>query len=73
MSKIVFYRNKCIGCGICFEQYPVFWRMSRKDGKANLVNSTVKRGVFVLTINDFVKQEMKGIANDCPIKIIKIL
>lgn len=73
MVKIVFYRNKCIGCGICFELQPAIWRMSKKDGKANLVKSTAKKDVFILTISSSVLQETLHIARDCPLKIIKIV
>lgn len=73
MNKIVFYRDKCIGCGICYEQQPALWRMSRKDGKAVLLNSTNKKNVFVLPISMAILHQTKKLALLCPLKIIKVL
>ena len=72
MAKIIHYRNKCIGCGICFELQPVLWRMSKKDGKATLLKSISKKEVFVLSVSNAIEQETKGIAMACPVKILKI-
>jgi ferredoxin len=43
MPKIIQYRNKCIGCCICVEMQPNFWRMSKKDGKATLLSAEEKK------------------------------
>ena len=72
MFKIIYYRNKCIGCGICYEQQPGLWRMSKKDGKATLLKSTAKKDVFVLSVSN-TKQRTQEVARDCPVKIIKVL
>ena len=45
MSKLVHYRDKCIGCGICYEMQPDYWRMSTRDGKATLVKAEMKKKV----------------------------
>ena len=71
MAKIVHYRDKCIGCGICFEMQPELWRMSRKDGKAVLLGAEEKRETDVLVVNNLLLQEAKGVAAACPVKIIK--
>lgn len=73
MFKIIHYRNKCIGCGICYEQQPGLWRISKKDGKATLLKSTAKKEVFVLPASNTVKQQTLGVAKACPVKIIKIV
>jgi ferredoxin len=73
MHKIIHYRNKCIGCGICYELQPEFWRMSKKDGKVSLLNSTLKKDVYILQINKSVFQESVEVAQACPVKIIKVL
>lgn len=73
MSKIIHYRNKCIGCGICFELQPELWRMSKKDGKATLLNSIHKKEVFVLSVSNNFQQQTQDVARACPVKIIKIL
>ena len=73
MPDIIFYRNKCIGCGICFEQQPALWRMSKKDGKATLVNAVSKKELFILRISNIIKQQTEPVLKACPVKIIKIL
>ena len=72
MNKIIHYREKCIGCGICQELQPELWRMSKKDGKANLLRAKAKKNVFILTISNFVPEKINRVAKDCPVKIIKI-
>lgn len=71
MPKIIHYRDKCIGCGICFEMQPELWRMSRKDGKAVLLGAEEKRETDVLLVNNLLLKEAKGVAAACPVKIIK--
>lgn len=72
MHKIIHYRNKCIGCGICYEQQPELWRMSKKDGKATLIKGVGKKDVFVLSIDNAAVQRSKEVAVACPVRIIKI-
>ena len=50
MANIIHYRNKCIGCGICYEMQPELWRMSKKDGKAVLLNAQLKKTVHILPV-----------------------
>lgn len=73
MSKIILYRSKCIGCGICFEMQPDLWRMSKKDGKATLLNATEKKEVFVLPVGMNSLQLTHEVTRACPVKIIKVL
>jgi ferredoxin len=72
MPKLIQYRNKCIGCGICFDMMPAFWRMSHRDGKATLVNAVNKKGISVLEIDKATEQNMKAVTIACPVKIIRI-
>lgn len=72
MPKIIHYRNDCIGCGICYEQQPELWRMSRKDGKASLLNAVEKKNIFILPITSGIKDASMSIAAQCPVKIIKV-
>ncbi|MDE3182064.1 MAG: ferredoxin [Bacteroidota bacterium] len=73
MPKIIHYRNKCIGCNICFELQPEIWRMSKKDGKATLIKSLAKKDVFISTINESILYQSQEVAKACPAKIIKII
>lgn len=72
MPKIIHYRNKCIGCGVCYEQQPALWRMSKKDGKATLLRSINKKGIFQLTVPDEMMEQSKEVAKACPVNIIKM-
>jgi len=73
MSKVVQYRNKCIGCGICYEQQPELWRMSKKDGKATLLKSIERKKVFILNVTGSMAVRTKEIAALCPVRIIKVV
>ena len=46
MYKIIHYRGKCIGCGVCYELQPELWRMSKKDGKARLLKGICKKNIY---------------------------
>lgn len=72
MPNIVHYRNKCIGCGICYEMMPNHWRMSKKDGKATLLKSVLKGNTSVLQINELLIGSSKKVAEACPVKVIKV-
>jgi ferredoxin len=72
MHKVIQHRSKCIGCGVCFEQQPELWRMSKKDGKATLIKATHKKNVFILKINEACVAKSKSIAAACPVRIIKV-
>ncbi|WP_072835471.1 ferredoxin [Flavisolibacter ginsengisoli] len=73
MFKIIHYRNKCIGCGICYELQPQFWRMSKKDGKAVLLNATVKNDLHILPLPVNEKEFTGQVSNACPARVIKIM
>lgn len=72
MPNIIHYRNKCIGCGICYEMMPEAWRMSKKDGKATLLSSTVKRETSILKIEAALADIAARVAAACPVKVIKV-
>jgi ferredoxin len=72
MVKIIQYRNKCIGCGICFELQPDHWRMSRKDGKANLLRAIVKKEIHQATSNASIPLS-NFVAKSCPVNAIKVI
>ncbi len=72
MHKVIHYRNKCIGCGVCYEQQPELWRMSKKDGKATLIRAVIKKEVYVLAIPEAAVDKSREIAAACPVRIIKV-
>jgi ferredoxin len=72
MPKIIHYRNKCIGCAICYELQPQHWRMSKKDGKATLLHSVGKKGIYSLEIPSTDLKHTKEIVKACPVRVIKL-
>lgn len=73
MLKVIHYRNKCIGCGVCYELQPGLWHISQKDGKARLLRSANKKGVFIVSVSSSIQRQLQDVANACPVKIIKIV
>ena len=72
MPKIIHYRNKCIGCGICFELQPELWRMSKKDGKATLLKAQASKDIFILTIPAAMEDKTREVVKVCPVRVIKL-
>lgn len=73
MPKILHQRARCIGCNLCFEIWPVRWRVSRVDGKCTLIDGFEKKGVWQVTISkDEIWHNQKA-ASACPVKIITIV
>jgi ferredoxin len=72
MVRILFQRSKCIGCNGCVEAAPMRWRVSKKDGKCNLIEGKAKRGIYqVLTGNEEYANNIEA-AGNCPLKIIRV-
>jgi ferredoxin len=72
MLKVIFYRDKCIGCSICQEMQPELWRMSKKDGKAVLLQSIQKKKIHQLEIHDTSLLRTREVIEACPARIIKL-
>lgn len=73
MPKLVHYRNKCIGCGICYQQQPLYWRMSKKDGKATLLNAITKKDVQLIDVNEDAAEANRSLVAACPVRVIKLM
>jgi ferredoxin len=72
MVQIIYHRGKCIGCNSCVEAAPDRWRVSRKDGRCNLVEGKEKKGIYrALVSMDEYDQNQQAAAN-CPVKIIRV-
>lgn len=72
MVRIVFHRKKCIGCNGCVEAAPNRWRVSKKDGRCNLIEGEAKKGIYRALVNeDEYSQNLRAAAN-CPVKIIQV-
>jgi len=72
MPKILFYRNKCIGCSICQEMQPELWRMSKKDGKAMLLHAIEKKEIYQLKVHDVLIEQTMRVKEACPARVIKV-
>lgn len=72
MVRIVFLRHKCIGCNACVEAAPDRWRVSRKDGRCNLVGGDQKQGIFrtLVSLDEFERNEVAR--KNCPTRAIQV-
>ena len=72
MVRILYHRIKCIGCNSCVEAAPDRWRVSKKDGRSNLVGGKNKKGIYQVQVSmDEYEQNLKA-AENCPVKIIRL-
>lgn len=73
MLIITLQRPKCIGCNFCQEVAPDQFRMSKKDGKAVLLNAKDKKGFHTIKLHDESAYEANLKAQEsCPAKIIQV-
>ncbi len=70
--KIIHDRQNCIGCNACVSIAPQNWVMDEKEGKAVLVGSRKKGGVYVGEIFDRDLSANEMAAQACPTQVIKI-
>ena len=73
MPKVIHYREKCVGCNSCVEHAPNFWKISELDGKSNLLGGCGKKEIYKREISMVEVKEVSKAAEDCPVKIIKII
>jgi ferredoxin len=72
MVRIHFHRAKCIGCNGCVEAAPERWRISRKDGKSNLIGSSENKGFYLALAEDNEYEDNLLAAANCPVRIIRV-
>ena len=72
MIRILFQRRKCIGCNGCVEAAPERWKVSKKDGRCNLIGGKEKKGIFqaLVYLDEYEKNQQA--AENCPVKIIQV-
>jgi ferredoxin len=73
MPKILQQRSKCIGCNLCYEIWPLRWRISRTDGKCTLIGGIEKKGIWQVTVSEDELPPNREAAKACPVKIIQII
>lgn len=72
MFQIIFHRKKCIGCNACVEAAPERWRVSKKDGRCNLIEGKEKKGIYRALVSMEEYSQNLQAANNCPVKIIQL-
>jgi ferredoxin len=73
MIIITLQRKKCIGCNYCVELAPRQFQMSKKDGKAVLLQANEKKGFFTIKSNDdLIFENSEKASKLCPVKIIDV-
>lgn len=72
MIVITYQRDKCIGCNYCVELDVEHWRLSKRDGKSNLLGSQEKKGFHTLKITSGELDFHEKVSKSCPAGIIKV-
>lgn len=72
MVIITHQREKCIGCNYCVELAYNRWRMSKKDGKATLLQGVNRKGFYTVKVREDELEDNLKAAEACPVKIIKV-
>ena len=72
MLRILYHRQKCIGCNACVEALPSRWRVSKKDGRCNLIGSIEKRGIYQVKVATEEFEANQIAAKNCPVNGIKV-
>lgn len=72
MVIISHQREKCIGCNYCVELAYSRWRMSKKDGKATLLQGRDRKGFYTAKVGDEEFEENVKAAKACPVNIIQV-
>lgn len=69
--KVIFEREKCIGCGTCAAVCPKYWELA-EDGKSQLLGSKPdqKSGNYELEIKKI--ECIQEAADSCPVQCIRI-
>lgn len=69
---IIHHRKKCIGCHYCVDVAPDFFYMNEQDGKASLIDSVEKKGIFTVKVLPQLADSVKQAQSVCPMKIIDV-
>ncbi|WGH24720.1 MAG: ferredoxin [Candidatus Shikimatogenerans bostrichidophilus] len=74
MLTIIYNRKKCIGCSNCILVSPLYFTISKLDGKSILLNSIYKNGNYIRkSINNINYKYIEKAVKVCPVKIIKLI
>ncbi|MFN3404621.1 MAG: ferredoxin [Cytophagaceae bacterium] len=71
--KIIFYREKCIGCCSCSDIWPEKWEINDRDGKSDLLGSEIrKNGIQILQTEPDEENICLEVSDCCPVGIIEL-
>jgi len=73
MKNIKYNRAKCIGCGICATRSAHIWIISAADGKADLIDSVLKKDFQIRVLWNDETSLMHEIVILCPTKAIQLI
>ncbi|XBT18379.1 MAG: hypothetical protein ABNO50_00990 [Candidatus Shikimatogenerans sp. Tduv] len=68
-KTILYFKYKCVGCGNCYLYYKKHFIISKKSGKAILINGEKKNKYYIKKIYNKFDLNVKI----CPLNIIKII
>jgi len=71
MTKIIYRRDKCIGCTTCSVYDPEHFEMSNETGKAQLKNSTCENETCECALTEG-RETAKQAEENCPTTAIEI-
>lgn len=72
MGKMIYNRERCIGCAYCVEIAPGFWKMNEEDGKCDLIGSLNRNDAFVLDVFADEMDIHKEVVEICPGKCMRL-
>lgn len=73
MIKVIYYREKCIGCSSCSDIASERWEIDEVDGKCNLLGSENKRNnIFILNTTEDEYISLTEVSDSCPVGIIEV-
>lgn len=71
--NIKYKRTSCIGCGICSAEASHIWEMSNVDGKADMLDSSLKKDYYLRVLWPDENEKMRNIVSLCPTKAIQLI
>lgn len=72
MIQILYHRAKCIGCNGCVEAAPDRWRVSKKDGRCNLIGGKEKKGIYKVNVHEDEYEANVLAEKNCPVRVIQV-
>lgn len=71
-KKVIHYRDGCIGCGMCAYVCPNYFKMSQKDGLADLIKGEKVKRIYKRKVNLGDEEDVQKASESCPVDVIKV-